>query len=109
MSVGTISSSEEEHGDVLNESQQKSYVNLPHSSSDDDISTSSEDEELIDEIPSNIYNDPTLLHVRLLIKQVRELVGAVHQSGPLSEYVQQQITEKHLCGEVRIKQFNFIT
>ncbi len=100
MSVDTVSTSEEENDDISYEVQQKSRANIEHSSSDDDISTSSEDEELINNIPPNIFTEPTLLRVRSLIKQVRELVGIVHRSGPLSEYIQQQITEKKLLGEV---------
>ena len=74
--------------------------NLEISSSGDYTSSSSDDEGPVDNNATSVFNDPTLMRIRSLIKRVRELIGVVHQSGPLSEYIRTQANEKKLHGEV---------
>jgi len=91
-------SDEEVHDDSASEEQDR--VSKQSSSSEDDISISSEEEQFFDDIPTNVSTDPTLVHIRSLIKRVRELVGVVRQSSSLSEYIRKQAKEKKLPGQV---------
>lgn len=61
---------------------------------------SSGDEETYEIMPVNVQNDPTLTKIRSLIKQVRELVGLVHRSSHLSDYVRQKKKQMNLPGDV---------
>ncbi|CAF1378626.1 unnamed protein product [Rotaria sordida] len=100
-SVDDYSSSDEEtHSSNHRGYEDTSFINQESSVSEDDASTSSDDEELISNISTTTSIDPTLLSIRSLIKRVRELVGLVNKSGPLSEYIRQQAKEKKLPGEV---------
>jgi hypothetical protein len=75
--------------------------NDQYSTDEDENSSSSEDDEYNDPvIPVNVLTDPALIRIRLLIKQVRELVGLVRQSSNLHEYIRQQKKEKQLPGDV---------
>ncbi|CAF1538284.1 unnamed protein product, partial [Adineta steineri] len=68
------------------EDEDTSFSSSEVSSTDDDVSISSEDEENVTNNPETTATaDPILLHVRSLIKRVRSLVNLAHKSGPLSE------------------------
>ncbi|CAF4818430.1 unnamed protein product, partial [Rotaria sp. Silwood2] len=90
------SSGEETRGSTRGDYDDKSVSSQQSSSSEDNASTSSDDEEIV----TNTSIDSTLLSIRSLIKRVREFVGLVNKSGPLSEYIRQQAKEKKLPGEV---------
>jgi cobalamin biosynthesis protein CobT len=70
------------------------------STDEDETSSSSEDEHNDPIIPVDVLTDPALIQIRLLIKRVRELVGVVHQSSNLHEYIRLQKKEKQLPGDV---------
>jgi hypothetical protein len=45
--------------------------------------------------------DSTLVKVRLLIKRTRELIGVVHRSSNVNDYIQEQSKQnKELIGDV---------
>ena len=75
----------DEQGDTLFRSSKVS------STEDSDVSTSSEDEEnVMNNSTTTACIDPILLRIRFLLKQVRGLIGLVHISDPLSEYIREQ-------------------
>ncbi|CAF1217379.1 unnamed protein product [Rotaria sordida] len=95
---------EEEGSTSIEEDDNESETSNYQSSSDEDeISLSSNDDQIYKITRNNVLTDPNLVQIRLLIKRVRELVGLVHQSSNLNEYVRQQKEEKGLDGDVTYK------
>ncbi len=99
VSTSDYSTSDEE---TSNEDKHDSTNNTTSSSSEDDVSTSSEDEASINSTSTNASNDRILLFISSLIIRVRKIIGLVHKSAPLGEYIGQQAKEKKLPGEVCI-------
>ncbi|CAF1374565.1 unnamed protein product [Rotaria sordida] len=91
---------EEEGSTSIEEDDNESETSNYQSSSDEDeISLSSNEDQIYKITRNNVLTDPTLVKIRLLIKRVRELVGLVHQSSNLNEYVRQQKKEKGLDSD----------
>ncbi|CAF1472314.1 unnamed protein product [Adineta ricciae] len=93
--------SEEESSDNDADQENDSSTNSSEdSSTEDDYSSSDSGESDNESTSANVSVHKTVLRIRSLIKQVRSVVGLVHRSAPLNEYVKEQAKMKNLPGQV---------
>ncbi|UJR07041.1 hypothetical protein I4U23_011329 [Adineta vaga] len=92
-------SEEDSTNNYIDQGDDTSTSNSEDSSAEEEYSTSESEEDDNEILSTDAPIDKTILRMRCLIKKVRSLIGLVHHSVPVDEYVQEEAKIKNLSGQ----------